>query len=420
MGAPASERALRTVRVGLLGCGVVGGGVADRLLRTSELGGIGFRLERVLVRDLAKKRFPPDVRQHLTASPDDIIAADVDVVVEAIGGTDIAATLVERALRRGKHVVTANKALIAEHGSRLAAIARAHGVALLSEAAVGGAIPVLRAIRASLAAETIVEIAGVLNGTSNAILTDMEAGATLADALASAQRLGYAEADPSADVDGIDAARKLSILAAAAWGVEFAPSQLVRSGIRPLAPEDFAFAGRQELAIRPLAVARRVGDGFEAAVTPAYVPRRHEFALLDGPFNAVRVIGAHSGTLTFSGPGAGRDATASAIIGDLVEIARSIAADRAPESAIPLTPRADVAPLQAEMLVRTRTHACIALAALRERGIAAQRINGEHGVRTEPIAVDALASLDAATLKDIASAYPFMAPGVAATITSGR
>lgn len=421
LGDQAPEPALRTVRVGLLGCGIVGGGVADRLLRSRELGGIRFALDRVLVRDLRKERFPPDVREHLTASPDDVVADDVDVVVEAIGGTDIAAALVERALRRGKHVVTANKALIAEHGSRLAALAQAHGVALLSEAAVAGAIPVLRAIRASLAAETIVEIAGVLNGTSNYILNDMASGLTLDDALADAQRLGYAEADFSADVDGIDAARKLSILAASAWGVEIVPSRFFCAGIRNLEPEDFALARHLGLSLRLVAVARRAGDGFEAAVTPAYVQRQHEFAVLDGPFNAVRVIGAHSGTLTFSGPGAGREATASAIIGDLVEIARSITADRVPESAMPLTAHVHVAPLRAEMLIRVRGELDAARAALRAHGVPARPLKAENALRTDPIAIDAFGAgpLHAVAAAHIASVYPLVAPGESVIGPSG-
>lgn len=312
-----------SMTIGLLGCGVVGGGVATRLLETETLLGVPVRLGRVLVRDLHKPRHPEAVIPLLTIEPRDVLGdPDVQVVVEAIGGVEPARTFVEAALRSGKHVVTSNKALIAAHGAALSLVAQQHHAALRYEASVAGAVPVVRTLGEILAVEDVVEIAGVLNGTSNFVVQAMREGGTLEDAIRRAQEAGYAELDPSDDLDGLDAARKLAVLAPLAFRKRIAVEQIARTSLRTLAPEHFAAATAHGTAIVPLALLRRSGQRIEAMVAPALVPADHEFARLRGPENIVRVVGTHSGALRFSGHGAGRNATASAVLSDLAEIAR--------------------------------------------------------------------------------------------------
>jgi homoserine dehydrogenase len=254
---------------------------------------------------------------------------DVDIVVETIGGLHPAQELIEAALRAGKPVVTANKALLAVAGAELAEVAAAAGVDLLYEAAVAGAIPVIRPLRESLAGEQIVRIMGIVNGTTNFILSTMEEdGVTYDDALAEAQRLGLAERDPSADVDGHDAAAKAAILAALAFGSDVVDADVHREGITGISPADVAYANRLGYAVKLLAVAELVDGGPEVSVRvhPAMVPRAHPLASVRGAFNAVFVEGAVSGELMLYGRGAGGGPTASAMLGDLVDAARNLRA----------------------------------------------------------------------------------------------
>jgi len=312
--------------VGLLGCGVVGAGVARRLLLAHP----GL-LRAVAVRDPAKSR---DVDWG-TWDGDPFAVVDdpnVTVVVECIGGVRLARELVLRAIAHGKDVVTANKELIAHDGPWLRAFAARTGATLHYEASVGGAIPILRALETSLADEPILEIGGVVNGTTNFVLSQMEGGAGYSDALAKAQRLGYAEADPRNDVEGVDAAHKLAILATLAFGRPVAPSALAQRGISAIVPADIAFAAERGWRLKLVALARRTEGGVEAAVTPAYVPRSHAFARPDGAENVVRVVGANSGSLEFFGLGAGGAASASSVVGDIMSAielrARGIAPHR--------------------------------------------------------------------------------------------
>ena len=310
--------------VGLLGCGVVGGGVAARLLSGETVLSVPVRLGRILVRDLHKPRYPQEAVPLLTIDPRDVLEdPDVHVVVEAIGGIEPARAFVEAALRAGKHVVTSNKALIAAHGATLSVLAQQHHVALRYEASVAGAVPVVRTIGEVLAAEDVTEVSGVLNGTSNFVLQQMRAGHTLDEAIRDAQAAGYAELDPSDDLDGVDAARKLAVLAPLAFRRRIRAESIARTSIRRLTREHFDEAKRHGAAIVPLSLLRRGKDAaLEALVAPVLVPQDHEFARLRGPENVVRVAGAYSGTLSFSGHGAGREATASAVLSDLAEIAR--------------------------------------------------------------------------------------------------
>ncbi len=253
-----------------------------------------------------------------------VVSPSIDVVIECIGGTGDARELVELALANRKHVVTANKDLMATRGPELRALARANGVTIACEAAVGGAIPIVRTLGASLAGEDILEVGGVLNGTTNFILSEMFEGSTYAKALAQAQQLGFAEADPAADVEGIDAAHKLAILVQLAFRRALHTYQIPRRGITKLSRDDVTLAKRLGMTVKLIACARGTGS----LVTPAYVPLGHPFAQGSGAQNCIRVTGRSSGSLTFSGSGAGSAPTASAVIGDIVAVLRRISAGR--------------------------------------------------------------------------------------------
>jgi homoserine dehydrogenase len=246
---------------------------------------------------------------------------DIRLVIECIGGTGAARVLVERALERGKHVVTANKDLLATEGPRLTLLAAQRGATLHYEAAVGGAIPIVRALADSLAGEDVLEVGGVLNGTTNFILSEMTRGASYDGALAEAQRLGYAEADPTSDVEGIDAAHKLAILAQLAFHRAVTSPLIARRGISSVGRDDVSLGKRLGWRVKLIACARLRGR-LEASVSPAFVPLGHPFADPVGANNCIRVIGRASGTLTFAGSGAGRDPTASAVIGDVIAALR--------------------------------------------------------------------------------------------------
>lgn len=371
-----AEGRRRTIVIGVLGCGTVGGGVVDRLLNDGRILGTPVRLGRVLVRDLQKPHFPAGAEPYLTTDPAEIVDdPGIDIVVEAIGGTTVARDLVERALRHGKHVVSANKALIAASAGRLAKLAREQHAAFRYEAAVGGAVPVVRAISDILIAEQIEEIAGVMNGTSNYIMKRMAAGSAFDDALADAQAAGYAEPDPTNDVEGIDAAQKIAVLALLGFRSTLQADRIERRSLRALEADDFRFAERLGYGLVPLTLARRTGDRLAALVSPAYVPADHDFARAEGPGNVFRIAGAHSGPLTFLGTGAGSRATASAVLADLADICGRLARwehQRSDELdhpvAVPLAPAlpllARVAPEGAEAVAKALTAAGVSAAVL--------------------------------------------------------
>ncbi len=338
----AARTTTRARGVGLLGCGTVGAGVARRLL-ASHPG---------LVRGIAV-RHPGKPRDVAWSGYGDDPFALVDdpaigVIVECIGGLGLARELVLRAIARGKDVVTANKDLIATEGPWLAAFAARTGASLRYEAAVGGAIPIVRALTGALADEDVLEVGGVLNGTTNFVLDAMGAGAEYAEALAEAQRLGFAEADPRSDVDGHDAAHKLAILAGLAFRRAATSPAIARRGIGAISAADVRAGAELGLRLKLVAVARRTEVGIEAGVTPAYVAAEHPFAQPRGAENVVRVRGRGCGTLTFGGAGAGGDATASAIVADV------LAALGARERAVAADPGAELVarPLRAPALIR--------------------------------------------------------------------
>jgi len=319
---------MKQVRIGLLGVGTVGQAVARALVERQDVlsraAGTPLLLQRAAVRDLARPRGLPADR--LTSDPAAVAAADdVDLVIELVGGEEPARSLITTALERGRPVVTANKRVLAWHGPQLAELAARRGVELRYEAAVGGGIPLIAPLTDDLAANRVLELRAIINGTCNYVLTRMASGESLDDALAKAQQAGYAEADPRDDVDAVDAGDKLVVLLRLAFDVECTPAQLHRQGIRGLDPRDLAYGRELGYVLKLLAVARRTEGGVEARVHPAFVPSEHPLARVDGAYNAVHVIGDLCGPVMFSGLGAGGDATASAVLADVVQIARRLA-----------------------------------------------------------------------------------------------
>jgi homoserine dehydrogenase len=322
---------VKPVKVGVLGCGNVGGALVQLLENDADAieARTGLRLEvaRVAVRNTAKERgvaIPDGVLTHDAEA----VANDpeIDVIVEVIGGVEPARSLILDALKSGKPVVTANKELLANVGSELFDAAAAAGVDLLFEASVAAAIPLIRPLRESLAGERITRIMGIVNGTTNYILTKMtEDGASYADALAEAQSLGYAERDPTADVEGFDAGAKAAILASIAFGVKVVAGDVYREGISSISPDDIAFAGRLGYAVKLLAIAEQTPSGEVAVrVHPVMIPQTHPLATVRDSFNAVFVEGEALGELMLYGRGAGGMPSASAVLGDLVDAAHNL------------------------------------------------------------------------------------------------
>ena len=319
------------VRVGVLGCGTVGASLVALVERQNATiharTGLSLEISRIAVRDLSRSR-PINVENAVFTSDAMAVATDpsIDVIVEVMGGISPARELLLAALAAGKPVITANKALLAAHGSELFAAAEAAGVDLLFEAAVAGGIPFIRPLRESLLAEPVLRVMGIMNGTTNYILTRMsEAGADYSEALAEAQSLGYAEADPTADVEGHDAAAKIAIVASIAFGAEVTGADVECEGISKITADDIAFAARHGYSVKLLAIAERFstpnGDELSARVHPCLVPNAHPLAAVRDSFNAVFVQGEAVGDLMFYGRGAGGDPTASAVLGDLVDAA---------------------------------------------------------------------------------------------------
>ncbi len=320
------------VGIGIVGAGTVGGALAAKLINESAAiaakSGLELELVRIAVRDPGKSR-PFDLpRDRVTTDPNLVVDdPDVQLVVELMGGLEPAGTIVERALRAGKAVVTANKELVATRGLDLISLAEETGVALLYEAAVGGGIPIIRPLSQSLAGERLTRVLGIVNGTTNFILTKMaEDAMPYAQVLAEAQELGLAEADPTADVSGGDAASKAAILASLAFGTWIDGPSVPREGIENLRSEDIENAATLGYVIKLLAVAEETSDGVAVRVHPTLVPMDHPLASIRGAQNAIYVEGPQIGELLFSGPGAGGDPTATAVLGDVIDAARELLA----------------------------------------------------------------------------------------------
>lgn len=353
-GSPTDRPAV--VRVGLLGCGNVGGPLvellAERAAAVSASSGLELELSGIAVRSTAKDR-GLDVDQELFTTDAESLVADqgTDIIVELIGGIEPARSLILQALKAGKPVVTGNKELLANHGAELYAAAEEAGVDLLFEASAAGAIPIIRPLRESLLGEDVRSIMGIVNGTTNYILSRMaEEGVDYDEVLADAQRLGYAERDPTADVEGYDAGAKAAIMASIAFGANVVAGDVYHEGIADIGQADIEFARRFDYTIKLLAIAERFdapgSDGeseIGVAVYPAMVPDDHPLASVRGSFNAVFVEGGAAGELMFYGRGAGGLPTASAVLGDLVDAAANLR--RGTFHPVPSGPRAKIRPI---------------------------------------------------------------------------
>ena len=322
------------INVGVMGLGVVGGGVAQSLLEHSDAIsrkiGHPVSLKRVLVRDAGKPRDIKLAPAILTTNPEEILSdPGIHVLVEVIGGTQPAFEFLKQALSAGKHVVTANKEVMAKHGLELLVLARDNRVNLLFEASVGGGIPIVGCLMNELAANDVRSIRSIINGTTNYILTQMAYHNTaFHEALEEAQQLGYAEADPTNDVEGFDAAYKIGILASIAFHQRIGFEDVYCQGISALEPQDFRYAQELGYAIKPLAIATLEDGAVGASVYPALVPVDHMLAKVDGVYNAVEVEGSLCGKVLFHGMGAGREPTTSAVLGDLIDIGRNMVSHR--------------------------------------------------------------------------------------------
>ena len=319
---------IRPLGVGLLGLGTVGSGVARALMGKADTLarriGRPIEIRRVLVRNPDKPRSVAVPAPLVTDVYEVLDDPEVDVVVEVLGGEEPARTFILAAIERGKSVVTANKEVMAKHGPAIVRAATERGVTVAYEASVGGGIPLIGPFQLDLAANDIRGLVGIVNGTTNYILTRMaQSGATFADALREAQELGYAEPDPTNDVEAWDAAYKLAILASLAFGAPVKPEQVYREGIRRLSPRDFLYAADLGYTVKLLAIARLVDGSIEARVHPTLVHRGSMLASVDGAFNAVQVEGDLIGTALFYGRGAGSEPTASAVVADLIALGTS-------------------------------------------------------------------------------------------------
>lgn len=321
-----NSESAKSIKVGICGFGTVGGGSYNLLLDNGEeiTRRVGCAIDVVRIASRSIKAGDVDSMVKVSNDPFDVVNdPDVDVVIETIGGFEPAFEVVRQALANGKHVVTANKALIAEHGNALFAVAEDNAVTLAYESSVAGGIPIIKALREGLSANKIAWLAGIINGTGNFILTEMaEKQRQFADVLTEAQQLGYAEADPTFDVEGIDAAHKLTIMASIAFGIPLQFDKTYTEGISRITPEDIGFAKQLGYRVKHLGIARCTESGIEMRVHPTLIPRKRLLARVDGVGNAVLVHGNAVGSTLYNGPGAGADATASSVIADVVDIAR--------------------------------------------------------------------------------------------------
>lgn len=336
----------REIGVGLIGLGVVGGGVAHALIERRDYFarqvGAPLVVRKAAVRDMSKRRSVELASNILTTNVAEVLDDPaIDIVVEVIGGEEPAGSFIRSALNAGKHVVTANKELMAKAGPELLALAHAKGLDIMFEASVGGGIPLIAPLRRDLLANRITSIRAIINGTTNYILTNMaQEGAVAqallgqgleplpaggyAGALAGAQELGYAEPDPTNDVEGYDAAYKLAIMATLGFRTRVLPSQIHTEGITKLTPRDFQYAQELGYVIKLLAIAERTDGGIVARVAPCFIPSTEPLAKVDGVYNAVQVVGDLTGTVLFQGRGAGADPTSSAVVADLLDLSHAI------------------------------------------------------------------------------------------------
>ncbi|MFT4822933.1 MAG: homoserine dehydrogenase [Halioglobus sp.] len=382
---------MKSVKIGICGLGTVGSGTFNVLAENSGLVAARALAPIEVVHVGARRDNPSCDVSGIKVSRDifDVVKdPDVDIIVELIGGTTVARQLVEDAIRAGKHVVTANKALIAEFGNEIFALAAQKGVTVRYEAAVAGGIPIIKALREGLAGNRIKWLAGIINGTGNFILSEMrEKGRDFADVLAEAQALGYAEADPTFDVEGIDAAHKLVILAAIAFGMPLQFSKVYTEGITKLTPQDLDYAQELGYRIKHLGVARQSEAGVELRVHPTLIPETRLLANVNGVKNAVLVEGSAVGPTLYYGAGAGAEPTASAVVADIVDLARDLSAgqqSRVPSLGVAL---ADITDLPIIPMVDVKTPWYLRMEAQDKPGVMTQvtRILSEQGISIEAL-----------------------------------
>ena len=409
---------MREIGVGLLGLGVVGSEVAHVLLtrapRFSEQVGAAVSLKRVLVRDPSKPRNHDIPQELLTTNPDDVLnAPDIDIVVELIGGEQPAHELIRKAITLGKHVVTANKEVIAKNGFRLLSLASQQAVDLRYEASVGSGIPILSPLQQDLAANEIHTVRGIVNGTTNYILTKMaREDLPYQEALRQAQDLGYAETDPTNDVEGIDAVYKLAILTSLAFHTPVRPSAIYREGIANLHPKDFKYATELGYALKLLAIGKSGEDNIEARVHPALIPLDTQLAKVDGVYNAVQIEGDLVGTTVFFGRGAGGSPTSSTVVADVLTTARSIALGGIIRPRIELNRRLPVMPMDN---IVTRYY--FRLSVVDQPGVLAQisRVLGDHKISISSVIQKEL-NLEAQTAVIVIMTHPSVERNVRTTV----
>ncbi len=385
------EQDLKPVKVGVLGLGTVGGGTVNVLKRNAEeisrRAGREIIVTRASARNLDQQRICDTTGIELTTDSLEIINdPGIDIVLELIGGDNYAKDLVLRAIENGKHVVTANKALIALHGNEVFAKASEQGVMVAFEAAVAGGIPIIKAIREGLSGNQIEWLAGIINGTGNFILTEMrDKGRDFDDVLAEAQKLGYAEADPTFDVEGIDAGHKLTILASIAFGIPLQFDKVFTEGITKITRADVEYAEQLGYRIKHLGVARKTRQGIELRVHPTLIPERRLIANVDGVMNAVLVKGDAVGPTLYYGAGAGAEPTASAVVADVIDVVRALTSDpenRVPHLAFQANAMADIPVLPVEQV---ETAYYLHLTAQDKPGVLADitRILADHKISIE-------------------------------------
>jgi homoserine dehydrogenase len=384
---------LKPVKVGVLGLGTVGGGTVNVLKRNAAVvrgrAGREIIITRASTKDLNKDRICDTTGIILTDNPLDIINdPDIDIVLELIGGAGDVKDYVLQAIANGKHVVTANKSLIALHGNEIFAKASERGVIVAFEAAVAGGIPIIKAIREGLSGNQIEWLAGIINGTSNFILTEMrDKGRDFADVLAEAQTLGYAEADPTFDIESIDAGHKLTILASIAFGIPLQFDKVYTEGITKITRTDVEYAEQLGYRIKQLGIARKTAEGIELRVHPTLIPKRRLIANVDGVMNAVLVQGDAVGATLYYGRGAGAEPTASAVVADVIDVVRALTTDpenRVPHLAFQADSLADIPVLSADSF---KTAYYLRLYAEDKSGVLADvtRILADHDISIEAI-----------------------------------
>lgn len=382
---------MKPVNVGICGLGTVGSGTFNVLLRNADE--IARRAGRqIIVHQIGARRDNPACNTDGTAITRDIFEVatnpEIDIVVELIGGYDVAYKLVMTAIENGKHVVTANKALIAVHGNEIFEAAQRNNVMVSYEASVAGGIPVVKAIREGLSANSINWLAGIINGTGNFILTEMrEKGRDFADVLAEAQALGYAEADPTFDVEGIDAAHKLTILASIAFGIPLQFDKAYTEGISKITAEDVQYAEELGYRIKHLGISRRRENGIELRVHPTLIPEKMLLANVNGVMNAVMVDGDAVGQTLYYGAGAGAEPTASSVVADIVDVVRNLAAEN--EGRVPplAFQQSELSSIPVLPMSETETSYYLRLQAVEKPGVLASitKILGDNGINIEAI-----------------------------------